>query len=91
MSTVVNTTYHLKVGTPAQWASSNEVLDRGEPGLEVFPDGTFKMKIGNGVKPWDQLQYYADLSAHVNSLNPHPVYDDGPSLSSYYQNRKSVV
>lgn len=25
---------------------------------------------------------------HINSETPHPVYDDGPSLSSFYQNQK---
>lgn len=28
------------------------------------------------------------LMAHVNSLTPHPVYDDGPSLLLFYQNAK---
>lgn len=29
-----------------------------------------------------------ELDAHVNSLTPHPVYDDGPSLSLLYENVK---
>lgn len=28
------------------------------------------------------------LTAHVNSLTPHPTYDDGPSLELLYQNAK---
>ncbi len=28
------------------------------------------------------------LSAHVNSLTPHPVYDNGPSLILLYENAK---
>ena len=30
----------------------------------------------------------AALNDHVNSENPHPVYDDGPSLLLLYQNAK---
>jgi hypothetical protein len=30
----------------------------------------------------------ASLAAHINSLAPHPVYDDGPSLALLYQNAK---
>lgn len=29
-----------------------------------------------------------DLSAHINSPLPHPVYDDGPSFLLLYQNAK---
>lgn len=25
---------------------------------------------------------------HIHSETPHPAYDDGPSLSSFYQNQK---
>lgn len=30
----------------------------------------------------------AALTAHINSLTPHPVYDDGPSLALLYENGK---
>jgi hypothetical protein len=30
----------------------------------------------------------ASLEAHINSLTPHPVYDDGPSFLLLYQNAK---
>jgi hypothetical protein len=29
-----------------------------------------------------------DLSEHVNSETPHPIYDDGPSLVLLYENAK---
>lgn len=28
------------------------------------------------------------LYVHINSSNPHPVYDDGPSLTLLYENAK---
>lgn len=33
-------------------------------------------------------QAHEELVEHVNSLNPHPVYDSGPSLLLLYQNAK---
>ncbi len=30
-----------------------------------------------------------DLLDHINSLSPHPAYDDGPSLVLLYENRKA--
>lgn len=31
---------------------------------------------------------FAMLTAHINSLTPHPVYDDGDSFVSLYRNAK---
>lgn len=36
---------------------------------------------GGGLDP-------AALQAHISSPNPHPIYDDGPSLALLYQNAK---
>jgi hypothetical protein len=77
------------------WAEKNPRLASGEPGFE---EDTGKLKIGNGAWHWNQLPYIdfsgdpgdisAVLAAHVNSLTPHPVYDDGPSLVLLYENAK---
>lgn len=83
----------------SRWREINPVLAVGEPGYET---DTGKLKIGNAVQRWLDLPYinetvdnpddlsavYAALSAHINSLTPHPVYDDGPSLTLLYQNAK---
>lgn len=50
--------YKLKKKTTAAWATSNEVLLDGEPGLELTTAGALKMKIGDGVKTWAQLAYF---------------------------------
>ncbi len=36
---------------------------------------------GGGISP-------ATFERHVESLTPHPVYDDGPSLTLLYENAK---
>lgn len=78
-----------------EWTSLNPVLAAGEPGYET---DTGKVKVGDGVTAWNQLVYSTtgdstavtqeQLVDHVNSETPHPVYDDGPSLSLLYQNAK---
>lgn len=83
--------------TAANWASVNPVLADGEMG---FIHDTGRFKIGNGSARWNDLDDFApvneitgavsaeDLQAHIDSLTPHPVYDDGPSLLILYQNAK---
>ncbi len=50
MSTIIK----LKRGTAARWAEVNPVLSLGEPG---FVYDTNRLKIGDGVTPWNQLPY----------------------------------
>lgn len=78
-----------------RWAQLNHVLRDGEPGYE---EDTKRWKVGDGVTPWNELDYVGsdpnaavtlqDLEDHINSLEPHPAYDDGPSLELIYENAK---
>lgn len=54
MATVVNTTFKLKRGTAARWAELNLVLEQGEPGF-VYDEN--RLKIGDGITPWNDLPY----------------------------------
>lgn len=76
------------------WVSINPLLKNGEPGYE---EDTGRLKIGDGLNRWNTLPYFggsetppdlSDLLAHINSLTPHPVYDDGPDLAILYANAK---
>jgi hypothetical protein len=82
----------------ADWVKVNPVLAEGEPGYET---DTGKIKFGNGVARWTELDYLIGavppnlgyvtddmLIAHINSIEPHTAYDDGPSLLLLYQNAK---
>lgn len=76
----------------SEWANENPILMDGEPGFEK---DTGRMKIGTGTHTWNQLPYFrpdqdiADaLNQHIASLDPHPAYDDGPSLALLYENKK---
>lgn len=74
------------------WTANDPVLSIGEPGYEI---DTRRMKIGDGVTSWNELPYFSTgaqegalLADHVASETPHPVYDDGPSLTLLYENAK---
>lgn len=86
----------LRRGTAAFWASENPILHSGEPGYET---DTKKLKIGDGNTPWRELEYSSSggsslppdqtsLLEHIEAAEPHPAYDDGPSLALLYQNMK---
>lgn len=105
------TTFLLRRGTYADWLVKNPRLHEGEIGYEL---GTWRYKIGDGVRNWNDLPYFedvaqteafiiakvaqlagsvsgvtqADLTSHVDSANPHPIYDDGADLLLLYQNAK---
>lgn len=49
----------LRNDSHANWeANSTEVLLKGEVGIEFFDDGTAKIKIGDGVNTWADLDYF---------------------------------
>jgi hypothetical protein len=85
-------TFKFRRGSSTEWIDTNPLLADGEPGFEL---NTGKVKIGNGADRWNDLPYLAgegsgemELEAHVESVTPHPVYDDGPSLTLLYENAK---
>ena len=93
----MNTTIKLRRDRASRWRLSNPVLSEGEPGVET---DTGKFKIGDGVRRWEDLKYFipheesdlsdlpAELLEHIASELPHPIYDDGPSLTLLYANAK---
>jgi hypothetical protein len=42
-------------GLSSAWASVNPILAEGEPGFET---NTYKLKIGDGTTPWNDLRYF---------------------------------
>jgi len=83
------TVIKFKRGLSVSWETQNPILAAGEAGVEI---DTGQLKVGDGSTPWNSLPYTGTgaiaLDSHVNSLEPHPVYDDGPSLALLYENAK---
>lgn len=80
MANVINTTFKLKRGTAARWAELNLVLEQGEPGF-VYDEN--RLKIGDGITPWNDLPYidgkrevgnYDNLSDFPEKGDPDIIY-----------------
>ena len=61
-------TIQLKRGKSTSWSSLNLILEAGEPGYEI---DTGKLKIGNGLTPWNDLPYIGDNKNLVVNTNTH--------------------
>lgn len=58
------------------WTSINPILSDGEMGYEK---DTGKMKIGDGIKRWNQLAYFPNIpTTFFDGGFPSIVYTDGP-------------
>ena len=92
MATVVNTVFKLKRGTAARWAEVNPILEQGEPG---FVYDSNRLKIGDGVTPWNDLPYIEgkaevqnyDTAASFPTIgDPTAIYKATDELSLYQYN-----
>ena len=63
--TTIKTTFKLKRGTAARWAELNPILEQGEPGY-VYDEN--RLKIGDGITPWNNLPYI-DGKREVSNYN----------------------
>lgn len=68
--TVIKTTYQLRRGLSTTWTERNPILAYGEPGFEK---DTYRLKIGDGVAPWNDLPYLGG--------GEYSVSVDGKSIS----------
>lgn len=75
---ILNTRLQLKTDTTKNWTTNSSfVLKRGEAGIEITADGKQLIKIGDGVKTWEQLGYSsvtADEILKMISDNEDNVY-----------------
>ena len=65
MSNSLNANIKLRRALASEWSGVNPILLSGEPGVEL---DTFKLKIGDGFKTWNELPYIAgDAGTSVNN------------------------
>jgi hypothetical protein len=57
----------LKRGTAERWYTVNPILAIGEPG---FVYDANKLKIGDGVTPWNELPYIEGSTGEITNLTP---------------------
>jgi hypothetical protein len=69
MSTT-NVRFELRRDTKANWdLNANVILLSGEPGVELLPNGSSNLKIGNGFTTWRNLPY-ANATTGTISMGP---------------------
>ena len=73
--------FQLRRDTAVNWTSANTVLDVGEPGFET---DTRKLKLGDGVTPWNSLDYtiiqdFDELSNTPTTLAGYGITDAASS------------
>lgn len=95
----VDVTFKLRRKTAAEWTEQNPVLAEGEPANEK---DTGRLKVGDGVSPWNLLNYSVPTSllrqlvAEAVALSggtpapdsPTSPEDDGTSFLLLYENAK---
>lgn len=69
-----------KSGTTQQWATANTILGEREIGYEVpsggVGSGAVRMKMGDGVTPWNDLPYAIDIGLNESDLVQDAVTND---------------
>ena len=60
---IIKTTFQLRRGLKDIWTKNNPVLAYGEPGFEK---DTYRLKIGDGKTPWNELRYFAEGSYSIS-------------------------
>lgn len=64
----LNTRIALKSDTSENWAKSALVLLKGEQAIEITESGSYKIKIGDGVKTFAELPYATMTPEEISSL-----------------------
>lgn len=66
--TELKTKLVLRNDSTANWsANESVVLLKGEVGIEFLEDGKVKLKIGDGIKSWAELDYFGGTSENVEA------------------------
>ena len=68
----------LRNDSTANWlANSAQVLLKGEVGIEFTAEGKAKLKIGDGIKTWEHLDYFGGESSAVVGDGKSIAVEDG--------------
>lgn len=79
MAQTINTYIVLRNDSSANWElNSDQILLKGEVGIEFLPNGEKKMKIGDGITSWTNLEYFnggldAENGALIESITQESV------------------
>ena len=88
MANSVVSVFKLKRGTAARWAELNPILEQGEPGF-VYDNNL--LKIGDGIRRWNDLPYIEGKTevSNFHSSDDFPRFGD-PQVIYKAANEKSL-
>lgn len=69
--------FQLRRDNTCDWIAVNPVLQLGEPGFE---SDTYKLKIGDGVTPWNCLPYIGGETMVFNGGGPANIFVNEPAF-----------
>lgn len=72
MAVEILTTFQLKRGTAQRWIEVNPILKQGEPGFEY---DTGKLKIGDGINHWRELEYVGSQYSEAEIISVNSLSD----------------
>ena len=78
MDELIYTRIILRNDSTSAWLTNkDQILEKGEVGIEFLTDGTAKMKIGDGEKTWEELSYFGGTEAQIFevTLNTEETHD----------------
>lgn len=65
MTKIIKTTFKLRRGTTEAWERNNPILAYGEPG---FDKDKYGIKIGDGVTPWNKLNFLGASREEIREI-----------------------
>lgn len=71
-----NVIFKLRRDIAADWTTNNPILRAGEPGFEI---DTNKLKIGDGLNAWNDLDYLTGAGSEGPQGPPGPTGPTGPA------------
>jgi hypothetical protein len=87
----------IRRGTTQEWEDVNPVLSDGEFGLEYLSNGNRKLKLGDGILQWNDLnyfidkQYLLDLIAEASNTETDEKINDLDTLTQSIVNSISEI
>lgn len=82
MAEILNTRFQLRRGYESAWNKNNPILACGEPGFVIDKN---KLKIGDGVKTWKELDYVGGASGGVYNAKTHYDFPSIGSIDTIYK------
>ena len=77
----LNTRIVLRNDSHANW--NDQILLKGEVGLDFLENGKVKMKVGDGVKPWNELEYFGGENSLLGDENSIVITENQISIKGF--------